>query len=104
MTSRLCALAQAAEVRGDNPDRLLRLQIMAADHARDVPGIAFRRGDFPVLEWKAAADARLEELEPRDADQRATAARVLEHRLGSEVRLLFGAPEAIEGMATGIRE
>ncbi len=103
ITARLCDLALAAEQRREPEEQIERLRFLVADHARDVPGVAFKRGEFPLKAWRDVALDRLAELEPADAEARATAAEHLASRL-SEPYLLFGSPDVIEGLIDDRRE
>jgi hypothetical protein len=92
MTARFCELAVELEDLAAHPDRL---RFLAADHARDLPGVKVRHGKFELETWRDIARAELERVMPRDQEQRAAAAAALGHR--PEHALLFGIPEAIEG-------
>ena len=67
---------------------------------RDVPA---GRVSAPRLEGSRRRPPRGPRAARRGAEG-GLAARVLEHRVGSEVRLLYGAPEAVEGLAPHLRE
>jgi hypothetical protein len=71
MTARLCELVLKVRDTAADPNML---QIIAADHARDLPGIKFRRGEFPVEEWRDIALKLLADLEPPDRERREVAA------------------------------
>ncbi|MGB7587373.1 MAG: hypothetical protein WBM00_01550 [Solirubrobacterales bacterium] len=92
MTIRLCELALELGVPAVYPGRLKQL---AADHARDLPGVRVRHGEFDLEGWHDLAKAELERLWPRDDDERAAAAAKLKDR--PERALLFGLPGALEG-------
>jgi hypothetical protein len=91
LTKRLCELALEA---GDAAADPMAMKIIAADHARDVPGVDFRRGDFPLGAWRDSAEALLRDLEPRDQEARRRAAELLSHR--AERHQLFGAPDVAD--------
>src|SRR4029077_20543802 len=92
MTIRFCELARDLEGMAAYPERL---KFLAADHARDLPGVSVRHGKFELEEWGDIARAELERVRPRDEQQRAEAAARLCHR--PERALLFGLPEVLEG-------
>lgn len=85
MTAKLCEVAatEAADTE--------MMKIIAADHARDLPGVDFKRGVFPLEDWKDRALALLADLSPRDRELRENAAESL-MKLGPHAQL-FGAPE-----------
>ncbi len=70
------------------------MNIIAADHARDLPGIDFRRGKFELKLWRDTACRLLQELLPRDEEARREAAHRLSKR--AEIYQLFGMPDVIE--------
>ena len=88
LTARLCELALTVGDTAADPDML---RFIAADHARDVPGVKVRKGEFPLEDWRTVALDVLAELEPRDEQLRESAA----ERLASlpEVQQLFGVEE-----------
>jgi hypothetical protein len=88
MTKRLSELALEA---GDTAADPLAMKIIAADHARDLPDVTFRRGDFPLETWRDLAGRMLDDLEPRDEDARRAAADHLGQR--PESYRLFGIPD-----------
>jgi hypothetical protein len=93
ITRRLCEVAMKADQQTTANPEMLR--IIAADHARDLPGVRFRRGQFDLEVWRATADRILAELEPADeAAKVESAARLARHR---EYEQLFGLPGVIEG-------
>jgi hypothetical protein len=93
LTARLCTVAlEAADTAADKE----MLRIIAADHARDLPGVNFRRGDFPLESWRDVATDLLEKVEPPDEQLRREAA-VRLHKL-PEAHQLFGVLEAVEGV------
>jgi hypothetical protein len=92
-TVRLCELA--AEEAAANPEMM---RIIAADHARDLPGVQFKRGVFDLRPWRDLALEHLTKLEPRDEEMRREAAAKWAPRLNG-ASLLFGAPEVIDGGA-----
>lgn len=101
MTMRFCELALELDELAARPERL---RFLAADHARDLPGVKVRHGKFDLEAWRDIARAELERVRLRDKKQRAEAARRLRHR--PERALLFGLPEALEGdeaMPTAIK-
>lgn len=91
LTHRLAELALDA---GDTAADPVAMKIIAADHARDLPGVTFRRGDFPLEAWRDTAVRLLQELEPRDEEARVEAARNIARR--SERFQLFGIPDVVE--------
>src|SRR5262249_28437356 len=90
MTARLCELA--AEETADDPEMM---RIIAADHARDLPGVQFKRGTFDLDGWRRLANEQLGKLEPRDAELRRDAAAKWEAKLKG-AHYLFGAPQLID--------
>jgi len=90
LTARLCELA-ARESATDSE----MLRIIAADHARDLPGVQFKRGTFDLEGWKDLALQHLSEVELRDEEIRREAAARWQSKL-SGANLLFGMPEMIE--------
>jgi hypothetical protein len=92
MTMRFCELAVELDVLAAQPDRL---RFLAADHARDLPGVKVRHGKFELDTWAEVARAELARVGPRDEEQRAEAAARLRHR--PEHALLFGSPEVLDG-------
>jgi hypothetical protein len=90
MTARLCELA---DEEANNPEMM---RILAADHARDLPGVQFRRGVFDLRGWHQLALEYLAKLEPPDEELRREAAAKWSPKL-NEASLLFGAPEIIDG-------
>jgi hypothetical protein len=98
MTQRFCELAAAVGKDAADPEML---RILAADHARDLLGVEFRRGQFPVEDWAQRARKQLADLEPRDLEQRRQAAeRWAKLEEGYQ---LFGLPEEIAGVDEAIR-
>jgi hypothetical protein len=90
MTARLCELAQ--EAGAADPEMM---RIIAADHARDLPGVQFKRGTFDLDAWRSLALEHLSKLEPRDAELRHEAAAKWATKLRG-ANLLFGAPQLLE--------
>lgn len=90
MTIRFCDLA--LEGIAVHPDRM---KFLAADHARDLPGVKVRHGRFDLEAWRDLAQAELARVRPRDDEHRLAAAAQLCHR--PERALLFGLPEALDG-------
>jgi hypothetical protein len=86
MTAQLCALASAEASDTE------MMKIIAADHARDLPGVSFKRGMFPLEEWRKQALALLKDLAPRDRELRGAAAERLEQKDAKSQ--LFGVPES----------
>ena len=70
------------------------MRIIAADHARDLPGVRVQRGKFELDAWRDVALELLRDVEPRDAEARHESAIRLEAR-GPFIQL-FGVPEAEE--------
>jgi hypothetical protein len=95
ITARLCEIALEAGDTADNPEML---KIVAADHARDLVGITFRRGEFPLELWRETAIKLLSEVEPRDEELRHKAAERIASL--SERYQLFGVPDVIAGPDT----
>jgi hypothetical protein len=93
MTVRLCELASE---EASDPEMM---RILAADHARDLPGVNFKRGVFDLEGWHRLALEHLAKLEPQDEETRREAAARWLPKL-SEAHLLFGAPEVIDGSAS----
>jgi hypothetical protein len=92
MTARLAELA----AKSDSSDATM-MSIIAADHARDLPGVTIARGRFELAKWREEALRLLTELEPKDEATRKEAAVYWAGRLRAPQHLLFGAPELIEG-------
>lgn len=92
MTKRFCELAMKADEIAVDPEML---RILAADHARDLPGVSVRKGIFDFESWRDVAGAQIAELEPRDEALRKKSAARLAQR--PELFQLFGLPEVIEG-------
>lgn len=91
LTARLCELAiEKSESFADAE----MLRIIAADHARDLPGIKFKRGEFDLERWRDVATEQLQELLPRDEELRREAAARFEK--APEQQQLFGKPEVID--------
>jgi hypothetical protein len=86
LTAKLCELAQREGAA--NPEMM---SILAADHARDLPGVRVQRGRFELDSWRTIALELLNELEPRDAEARAESAARLHDR--GPFTQLFGVPE-----------
>ncbi len=89
MTAALCRIAGGNE-RVVDPEMMA---ILAADHARDVPGLEVRRGKFDLETWRLAAEMLLDELLPTDRTNREVAADQLSARLDDHGRL-FGVPDS----------
>lgn len=89
LTASLCELAQREGAA--NPDMMC---IIAADHARDLPGVRVQRARFELDAWRTIALELLDELEPRDAETRAESAARLRER--GPFMQLFGIPEVEE--------
>jgi hypothetical protein len=87
-------LAELALETGDGAADTVAMKIIAADHARDLPGVKFRRGDFPLEAWRDTAARLLDELEARDLEVRVEAARGIARR--SERFQFFGIPDVVE--------
>ena len=92
MTKRFCELAMKGDEIAVDPDML---RILAADHARDLPGVAVRKGVFDLELWRDVAAEQIAELEPRDEALRKESADRLARR--PELFQLFGLPELIDG-------
>jgi hypothetical protein len=92
MTTRLCDLALRADEIAVEPDMM---RIIAADHARDLPGVTVRRGEFDLERWRDVAAELLEELGPADELVRRESADRLARR--SLLYQLYGIPDVIEG-------
>lgn len=91
MTLALCNIALSATDRAAKPEML---KILAADHARDLPGVVVKRGQFPLDLWRDTAAALLEQHAPADRQRREEAAKRFEEQGLSDRAALFGAPEA----------
>jgi hypothetical protein len=90
LTSRLCELAMEAEkVAVDS----MMLKIIAADHARDLPGVKVKRGEFHLEAWRDATMEILTQLEKRDLELRQDAADRLKKK--REFHQLFGVPDLV---------
>lgn len=94
-------LAELALQTGDTAADPQAMKIIAADHARDLPGVTFRRGDFQLEAWRDTAARLLEDLEPRDEEARIVAARDIAHR--SDHHQLFGIPDLVEVAEPSLR-
>lgn len=95
ITKRLCELAlRAEELNAADPEMLMH---MAADHARDLPGVKPPRAKPDLIGWIEVATDLLEEIEERDLKARREAAAELEKHLDQRY-LLFGRPRVIEGV------
>jgi hypothetical protein len=90
MTARICELALRSEELAVDPEMM---RILAADHARDLPGTKFRRGSFELELWRDIAIRLLDDLAPRDQELRSEAAERLAALTPREQ--LFGAEEPI---------
>lgn len=90
MTVALCRIAISIGESAADPEML---KILAADHARDVPGVAFKRGQFPLEDWCSRAQALLDQHEGPDRTKREEAALRFEQRGLPARAALFGAPE-----------
>lgn len=91
MTARLCEIAN-----GENAVDPMMIKILAADHARDLPGVDVRRGEFQLDLWREVALKHLTEVQPRDEQLRRQAASRWASL--SERYRLFGRPEEIGGV------
>lgn len=92
MTKRFCELAMNADEFAVDPQML---RILAADHARDLPNVAVRRGVFELERWRDVAVEQIAELGPRDEALRKESAARLARR--AEFYQLFGLPDVLEG-------
>lgn len=103
MTIALCRISEEGERVSD----LEMMRILAADHARDVPGLDVRRGKFEVGAWRDAAQALLDDLAPADTHRRNEAAARLarltekEQLFGAEERHLFAVRDEAAEVAGG---
>lgn len=91
ITARLCEIAETADKTAADPDRL---RMIAADHARDIPGVRLRKAQFLLEDWRNLASAELAKVIERDEHARQTAARWLADR--DEFYRLFGT-DLLEG-------
>ena len=80
-----CTLALNADAVATDPTAL---RFLAADHARGLPGVVVRRGEFDLESWRDIALAVLAPLEPHDAELRQEAADRLRSR--PEISQFFG--------------
>lgn len=92
ITNRLCELALRVDDYAADAEML---RIIAADHARDLPGVTVRRGEFDLPLWRQVAGELLADLGPRDEEMRRESADRLAKR--SQFFQLFGVPDVIEG-------
>jgi hypothetical protein len=99
LTARLCELAMKFESSAADPQML---RIIAADHARDLPGVRLIRGKFDLEGWRSIALQQLHDAAERDEAARKTSAERLEAR--SELYQLFGMPDVHDGPATEANE
>jgi hypothetical protein len=97
MTARLCELAAKYEASAADPQML---RILAADHARDLPGIRLVKGKFDLEGWRAIAMQQIEEIAERDEAARKSSAERLQPK--PELFKLFGMPDLHEGPNTEI--
>lgn len=92
MTARMCELAAKYETSAADPQML---RILAADHARDLPGVRLVKGRFDLDGWRTIALQQLEEIAERDeAARKASAERLFPK---PELFKLFGMPDLHEG-------
>lgn len=98
VTARLCEIAMKGDDGIADPTML---KILAADHARGLPNVRVKRGEFELESWRTAALALLEQLGPEDERHRQEAAAALEDR--PEWTLLFGTPDVLPGFADEMR-
>jgi len=100
MAARLAELARA-------PDRVFAdsdmLRMLAADHARDLPGVIVRRGKFELDLWFDTANKLLAEIEPHDKSAREEAASKLRPQL-NDASALFGVPEDLVVLPGGLEK
>ena len=94
LTARLCEMALKLESSAADPQML---RIIAADHARDLPGVRLIRGRFDLEGWRSIALHQLRETADRDEEARVASAKRLEGR--SELYQLFGMPDVHEASA-----
>jgi hypothetical protein len=87
VTIRLCEIA-AAEGGAADPTML---KIIAADHARDLPGLRIKRGEFDLQTWRAVATEQLTKHAPGDHQRRLEAAE--RFRTLTAAEQLFGIAE-----------
>ena len=95
MTERLCDLALRTRATAAEPELM---QTIAAEHARDLPGITVRHGEFDLKLWRDRASELLAELEPRDREARMESAQRLSRQ--PAFYQLFGVPDIAEGEMT----
>jgi hypothetical protein len=88
ITAQLCRIAKQEAVPFADPETL---RFIAADHARDLPGVRLKRGEFDLDGWRELASEELEKFEPNDLERRREAAGRL--RALPERDQLFGAPD-----------
>jgi hypothetical protein len=103
MTVVLCDVALAADDQAAKPEML---RILAADHARDVPGLTVKRGTFALETWRDAAAALLKQHAPADRERREEAALRLKRAGLADRCALFGASEkpAVYGVTSSADE
>lgn len=99
LTARLCELAMKFESSAADAQML---RIIAADHARDLPGVRLIKGKFDLEGWRSMALEQLRDAAERDEVTRKASAERLEAR--SELYQLFGMPDLHEGPATEANE
>jgi hypothetical protein len=88
ITAKLCDLALANESPSDDPEMM---KFIAADHARDLPGVKVTRGEFDLCMWRDIATAELAKWAARDQELReAAAGRLSKH---DELVQSFGVSE-----------
>ena len=88
MTARLAELAMRDEAVAANTEIL---KYLAADNARDL-GFPFKRGEFPLDDWRENALRQLEPLEEEDREARTESAERLALEL-PPLAQLFGRPQ-----------
>jgi hypothetical protein len=92
VTAKLCELALTNESAADDAEMM---KYIAADHARDLPGVKVTRGGFDLSTWRDIATTELAKWAARDQELREAAAeRLLDSKYDELVRL-FGVPETV---------
>ena len=92
VTRRLCDLAlQRPHLIAD----FETFKLVVADHARDLPGVNFKRAQWEPEKWRELAHSHLAEIEEIDRQNRAAIAMRLRNNL-TDAQQLFGTEHAVE--------
>ncbi|MBD5657268.1 MAG: hypothetical protein IAI50_19125 [Candidatus Eremiobacteraeota bacterium] len=94
MTQRLCTIAYKAEHGAPVAD-LDVLRFLAADHARDLPGVQFRRGTFDFKAWADLAAELVAAVIDRDRDERRQLAQRIQIMVPERMQI-FGSDKQVD--------